>query len=181
MKQITLTGAVALFGLGAFSVASHADTKVTVQSGDTLNKIAVANNTTVDNLQQLNNIKNINLIYVGDEIIITKDNTQVKESTYVPAQDESQQVQATVQTNSQPATGTSELNTPAAQAIVQAESGGDYNAQNGRYIGKYQLDSAYLNGDYSPANQDRTFIQYCNNRYGSVSAALSYREQVGFY
>lgn len=81
MKQITLTGAVALFGLGAFNAVSHADTKVTVQSGDTLSKIAKENNTTVDSLRQLNNIKNINLIYVGDEIAIAKDNTQLAPAT----------------------------------------------------------------------------------------------------
>lgn len=37
----------------------------TVQKGDTLSKIAKANNTTVDTLAKLNNIKNVNLIYVG--------------------------------------------------------------------------------------------------------------------
>ena len=86
MKQLTLTGAVALFGLGAFNVVSHADTKVTVQSGDTLSKIAKENNTTVDSLRQLNNIKNINLIYVGDEIAIAKDNTQVAPAVSQPVQ-----------------------------------------------------------------------------------------------
>lgn len=50
--------------------------------------------------------------------------------------------------------------------IAQRESGGSYNAQNGRYIGKFQLDSAYLNGDYSPANQERVAQKYINERYG---------------
>ena len=37
----------------------------TVQKGDTLSKIAKANGTTVDALAKLNNISNVNLIYVG--------------------------------------------------------------------------------------------------------------------
>lgn len=50
--------------------------------------------------------------------------------------------------------------------IAQRESGGSYTAQNSRYIGRYQLDSAYLNGDYSPANQERVAQKYVNERYG---------------
>lgn len=40
------------------------------------------------------------------------------------------------------------------------ESTNNYNATNGRYIGKYQLDASYLNGDYSPENQERVADQY---------------------
>lgn len=42
----------------------------TVQSGDTLSGIAKRNNTTVAKLQELNGIKNANLIYVGQKIKI---------------------------------------------------------------------------------------------------------------
>ncbi len=40
----------------------------TIQSGDTLSKIAADNDTTVDNLMRLNNISNPNLIYAGAKI-----------------------------------------------------------------------------------------------------------------
>lgn len=50
-----------------------------VKSGDTLSGIAAANGTTVDNLKALNNIKNVNLIYVGQELIIS--GTPVKTTT----------------------------------------------------------------------------------------------------
>lgn len=69
----------------------------------------------------------------------------------------------------------------AANAIAQAESGGSYTAQNGRYYGKYQLDISYLHGNLSPANQDRVFQQYCDQRYGSVQNALAFREAHGWY
>lgn len=42
----------------------------TVKSGDTLSEIALKYNTTVDNLVKLNNIKNKNLIYVGQVLKI---------------------------------------------------------------------------------------------------------------
>lgn len=62
-----------------------------------------------------------------------------------------------------------------------SESGGDYNAQNGRYIGKYQLDASYLNGDYSPANQEATFDRYIAERYGSLENAWAHWEANHWY
>lgn len=41
-----------------------------VKKGDTLSKIAKDYKTTVDKLAKDNNIKNVNLIYVGQKIII---------------------------------------------------------------------------------------------------------------
>ncbi|WP_429971511.1 LysM peptidoglycan-binding domain-containing protein [Fructilactobacillus sp. Tb1] len=63
--------------------------------------------------------------------------------------------------------------------IAQGESGNDYNARNGQYIGKYQLSASYLNGDYSPANQERVAQQYAVSRYGSVAAAAAYHAAHG--
>lgn len=60
----TVAGAAAFAGAGA--VASAND--ITVKAGDTLSQIAANNNTTVDDLASKNNIKNVNLIYVGDVI-----------------------------------------------------------------------------------------------------------------
>ena len=42
-----------------------------VKRGDTLSGIARRYNTTVSNLAKLNNIKNVNLIYVGQKLIIS--------------------------------------------------------------------------------------------------------------
>lgn len=56
-----------------------------------------------------------------------------------------------------------------------------YNATNGQYIGKYQLSSAYLNGDYSPANQELTADQYVQGRYGSWTAAQQFWQAHGWY
>lgn len=43
-----------------------------VKKGDNLTKIAKMYNTTVNNLVKLNNIKNPNLIYIGEKLIISK-------------------------------------------------------------------------------------------------------------
>ena len=71
----------------------------------------------------------------------------------------------------------------AKEQIAQAESGGSYTAVNpstGAY-GKYQLLPQYLHGDYSPANQERVFQQYCRQRFGGVAQALSFRQAHGWY
>lgn len=65
--------------------------------------------------------------------------------------------------------------------IVMKESGGNYNARNGRYIGAYQLTNTYLNGDYSPENQDRVAEQYVRNRYGSWMGAANFWVSHGWY
>lgn len=65
--------------------------------------------------------------------------------------------------------------------IAQRESGGSYTAQNGKYIGKFQLDASYLNGDYSPANQERVVANYVKSRYGSFANAKAFWQSHGWY
>jgi len=65
--------------------------------------------------------------------------------------------------------------------IASRESGGSYSAQNGQYIGKYQLSAAYLNGDYSAANQERVANNYVAGRYGSWAAAKQFWLANGWY
>ena len=65
--------------------------------------------------------------------------------------------------------------------IAQKESGGSYDAQNGIYIGRYQLTNTYLNGDYSIENQERVADAYVASRYGSWSAAKAFWLANGWY
>ncbi len=70
----------------------------------------------------------------------------------------------------------------AAKAWIAArESGGNYGATNGQYIGKYQLSASYLNGDYSAANQERVADQYVASRYGSWQNAQAHWQANGWY
>ncbi|USS89187.1 LysM peptidoglycan-binding domain-containing protein [Fructilactobacillus cliffordii] len=66
-------------------------------------------------------------------------------------------------------------------SIAAVESGGSYTARNGQYIGKYQLSASYLNGDYSPANQERVARQYAVSRYGSVANAVAFRNAHNYW
>lgn len=65
--------------------------------------------------------------------------------------------------------------------IAQRESGGDYEARNGIYIGRYQLNEMYLDGDYSPENQEAAAEAYIADRYGSWQAAREFWEINGWY
>lgn len=205
LKKSMLTTAatlgIAAFGIAAGSTVASADTTYTVQAGDTLSSISQKfANSSVDKLAQDNNIQNVNLIYVGQQLLI-KDNG---ETTQAPAQTAAQatpvqttQSQAPVYYVQQPAAQsnynyqapatnsyTANLggNEAAAQAwIAQRESGGSYTARNGQYIGKYQLSAAYLNGDYSAANQERVAQQYVASRYGSWTNAQAFWQQHGWY
>ena len=47
------------------------DKKIVVKSGDSLSKIAKANNTTVEALASMNNIEDVNKISIGQELILT--------------------------------------------------------------------------------------------------------------
>lgn len=172
------------------------DSHVQVVAGDTLSKIAEENNTTVDQLVKDNNIANKDLIHVGDKLVIVPNATDQKaqeNSTVVNASNkqansnQSQTVQPLPQSNNAvdtTNTASASLNSSEQAAkdwIAGRESGGSYSAMNGRYVGKFQLDSSYLNGDYSPANQERVADQYVQNRYSGWNGAKAHWEQFGWY
>lgn len=65
--------------------------------------------------------------------------------------------------------------------IAQRESGGDYDARNGQYYGKYQLQIDMLGGDLSPENQEETAERYVMERYGSWENAQEFWDNQGWY
>ena len=202
----TTLAAGAAFFMGT---TAHADEAYTVQSGDTLSTISqkyVGDNSLINAIAESNSISDINLIYSGQQLTIpTEGSAQaaaepqaaVQEAPVQaePVQAEQPVVQETVQTEkqaapvaeTQPAPAVTETAaTPASTSsakewIAQKESSGSYTATNGRYIGRYQLDSSYLNGDYSAANQEKVAEQYVASRYGSWEAAKAFWEANGWY
>lgn len=190
LKIYATLGAAAL-GVAATASVANADTVYTVQSGDTLSGISqkfANNNSLVDSLAKNNNIQNINLIYVGQQLLI-KDNGEITQATQAQAQTlpsanttSTASSQASTNTQAQATTPATSSSDDAAKAWIAArESGGSYTAQNGNYYGKYQLSRAYLGGDYSAANQERVANQYVASRYGSWSAAKSFWLANGWY
>lgn len=195
----TTLAAGAAFFMGT---TAHADEAYTVQSGDTLSTISqkyVGDNSLINAIAESNSISDINLIYSGQQLTIpTEGSAQAAAEPQAavqeaPVQAEQPVVQETVQTETQAApvaetqsatteTTTTATSTNAAKEwIAQKESGGSYTATNGRYIGRYQLDASYLNGDYSAANQERVAEQYVTSRYGSWDAAKTFWLANGWY
>lgn len=193
---LSLTAAAGLFAAG--SVAANADT-VTVKAGDTVSDIALAHHTTVATIEKANKLADVNFILPGQKLEIDKKGNVkvVEQPQQTQAAVQQQQAPAAAQT---PAPQAQQAKAPVAQAqpqqraaqpqrstanvsgseaaarqfIMARESGGDYSARNGIYIGAYQLSSDKLNGDYSRANQDRVAQQYVTARYGSWQAAQQY-------
>ena len=65
--------------------------------------------------------------------------------------------------------------------IAWRESGWNYEARNGRYIGKYQMDESRLDGDWSPEHQEAVDEQYMLDRYGSWENARAFWDANGWW
>jgi LysM repeat protein len=203
IKFLVATLGAATMGILGVTATANADSIYTVQSGDTLSSISYkfANNTSmVNTLATKNNISDINFILVGQKLYIS-DSGQITQATKqevatTPAatqsttttasQSSTTQKAATTTTSASKSTATSSTATSGSDASAKAwiaarESGGSYTARNGQYVGKYQLSSSYLNGDYSAANQERVANNYVSSRYGSWSAAKAHWQSQGWY
>ena len=196
MKKVLLSAAALTGTIAGATAVANADT-VTVKAGDTVSEIAQKYNTTVQTIQQLNNLNNPNLIFVGQQLKVNNDNNgqavaqqntnnnaqaaqqqATSQNTQAQATQQSAQTQAS---NNNYTSNVSGGNAAAKAWIAQHESSNNYNARNGQYIGKYQLSASYLNGDYSPANQERVADQYVDQRYGSWVNAQRFWESHGWY
>ena len=197
-----LVGVVAALAFLAPSLTfAQETTTYTVKSGDTLSGIAEKYNTTVEKLAEKNKIKDIHLIYVDQVLVIdgeapatpTNSAATAEAPVAAPAASEAttyeapaasitvaEETVATTETSASTST-VSGSEAEAKEWIAQKESGGSYTATNGRYIGRYQLTDAYLNGDYSAENQERVADAYVAGRYGSWTAAKNFWLNNGWY
>jgi len=187
----------------SFTFAQETKT-YTVKPGDTLSEIAETYNTTVEKLAKLNNIKNVDLIFIDQVLVIdgaapvaetttteapvaeveetpAVAETVVEETTYEETYEAPASAPAAAESYSAPAATVSGSEAEAKEWIAQKESGGSYTATNGRYIGRYQLTDSYLNGDHSAENQERVADAYVAGRYGSWTAAKNFWLNNGWY
>ncbi|WP_203639927.1 LysM peptidoglycan-binding domain-containing protein [Levilactobacillus wangkuiensis] len=200
---VSTLGTAAVLGAGLFAstTSANADVRVTVKSGDTVAKIANQYKSSVSSIEKANNLKNVNLIYVGESLEIPDATSTTTSTTSAATTTPSQSTttntttnntastsnyssQATTGTTSSASTATSTTSTSGSSAkawIANKESGGSYTASNGNYYGKYQLSKSYLNGDYSAANQEKVANSYVSSRYGSWAAAKSFWQANGWY
>ena len=204
-----LAGFAVVLAFLAPSLTLAQETKTyTVKPGDTLSEIAETYNTTVEKLAKLNNIKNVDLIFIDQVLVIdgaapvaetttteapvaeveetpAVAETVVEETTYEETYEAPASAPAAAESYSAPAPApaatVSGSEAEAKEWIAQKESGGSYTATNGRYIGRYQLTDSYLNGDYSAENQERVADAYVAGRYGSWTAAKNFWLNNGWY
>ena len=154
---IIATSVVAVF-IGVST--ANADT-YTVQSGDTLTSIAEQHSVSVSDLQSINSIEDINVIFAGE-------NLETGAIASVPATNE---VTTVVEQPTQPAV----QSISAKEWIANKESGGSYTASNpsGAY-GRYQLMQFNLKYGTSPEGQERAADEYVASRYGSWENAQAF-------
>ena len=200
-----LAGFAVVLAFLAPSLTFAQETKTyTVKPGDTLSEIAETYNTTVEKLAKLNNIKNVDLIFIDQVLVIDGTapvaetttteapvaeveetpavaETVVEETTYEETYEAPASAPAAAESYSAPAATVSGSEAEAKEWIAQKESGGSYTATNGRYIGRYQLTDSYLNGDYSAENQERVADAYVAGRYGSWATAKNFWLNNGWY
>ena len=176
----------------------------TIQYGDTLGVIAKAIDVDLDKLVEVNSIQNADLIIAGDELRVSENKETITVETEtgdVNSYDISEEVvevepvaveeEVVVEevvyeqpkAEEIPIASTGDSEASAKEWIANKESGGDYNITNptGKYIGRYQLDRSYLNGDHSPANQEKVAQEYVTERYGSWSKAKEHWQVKGWY
>ncbi|MCM6931002.1 aggregation-promoting factor [Enterococcus italicus] len=188
-KSLALS-AVALVGFVAYTGTANADEiNYTIKANDTLSSIAqeyFGSSDYVNRIATDNNISNVNLIYVGETLVLNTDASATVAQTAATAASTSQAATTqTTQTTTQSTTTYFSTATgseaEAKEWIANKESGGSYTATNGQYIGRYQLTSSYLNGDYSAANQEKVANAYVLSRYGSWTAAKAFWLANGWY
>ena len=151
-----LAGFAVVLAFLAPSLTFAQETKTyTVKPGDTLSEIAETYNTTVEKLAKLNNIKNVDLIFI-DQVLVIDGAAPVAQTTTTEAPvaevEETPAVAETVveETYEAPASAPAAAESYSAPApapaatvsgseaeakewIAQKESGGSYTATNGRY------------------------------------------------
>ena len=197
---VTTLGTAAVLGAGLFAgtTSANADVRVTVKSGDTVAKIANQYSSSVSSIEKANNLKNVNLIYVGESLVVPGSTASTSTATISQATTPSTSTKSATTGTSNYSTSTASTGTTSSAAtsttssstsdsssakawIANKESGGSYTASNGNYYGKYQLSKSYLNGDYSAANQEKVANSYVSSRYGSWAAAKSFWQANGWY
>lgn len=198
----TLVSSAAIGGiLLVSSNNAHADSIYTVKAGDSVTKIdrefGMSNPTSIHKSVIACYATDHNYVSLGEKLDIVTDggNKYIKPATEkevkilpkstadnnevsVPAKSNSvvtSGVNNHTASNARSYTsGVSGSEAAAKSWIAYHESGNNWNARNGQYIGKYQITASYLHGDYSIANQERVVDNYVRNRYGSWNAAKSH-------
>lgn len=209
-QALMLLGGAATAGV-AQTATAHADTVTVKKGDTTWGLAQQHKSSVAQIVKDNHLANNGNLIYVGQQLQINQDdgqnntpaqsqqatssqttatatqttpvanNDQSQGQVQAPSQQAQQSSQAAVNTSSNYTSGVTGNEAAAKAWIAARESGGNYGARNGQYIGKYQLSASYLGGDYSPAHQEQVADSYVAGRYGSWSNAQAFWQSHGWY
>lgn len=160
LNKVLLSAATVVGFTAATAAAANADT-VTVNAGDTLSHIALRNNTTVEALQQLNNLENINLIFPGQKIEVGGQAQTVEQAPVVAAQPaqttqttQADQAQQVAQAQAQAAVEAQQAAQAQTQAAAQAQAAAQQAAQGQSYTAtQQQTTNTTGNGDEAAARE----------------------------
>lgn len=209
MKKKILGLGAGLLSFGMAGVAS-ADEVYTVIQGDTVSSISQKFNTTVEKIDEANNLINVDMIYVGQKLTIPTANEITNATTFVTPQKETvettpvKQIQTDKnqpnnhdmgcnvkpQKTQYPQSSNGEsvkqrfLAAGGTEAlwnnIVMPESGGDPNAISPN--GYRGLGQTKESwANGSVEQQTKGMVDYCNRRYGGISQAITFRQANGWY
>lgn len=146
------------------NLPTTASTVVTVKSGDSLQNLSDKYNVFISILEKDNHKYSNDDLLVGDRLLIPNQHkNEAKPSTKPQTSKKSKTSHPKVD----PQAAWNRANADAKAWISFHESTDSYTATNGQYYGRYQLDRNYLNGDFSPSNQERVAEHYVSDRYGS--------------
>lgn len=198
------------------ATSANASTKVDqnhvrVEQGDTLSQIAHDNGTTVDAIVQANHLTNPNMIFVGDNLVLTPNASSNETATQTPSDGASQHMNQPVRmiensknnvNSNQPATTATQQSAPVATSTTGGSSvhnqfinaGGTEAMWNDIVMPESGGNPNASNGQYSGLGQTNQswgtgsvdqqtqgMINYANSRYGSISNAINFRMNHNFW
>src|SRR5699024_6386171 len=79
--------------------SANADVRVSVKTGDTVSKIANQYNSSVSSIEKANGLKNVNLIYVGESLVVPSASSTSTTTASSQASTPSQTTTSTYSTN----------------------------------------------------------------------------------
>lgn len=104
---VSTLGTAAVLGAGLFAstTSANADVRVTVKSGDTVAKIANQYNSSISAIESANSLKNVNMIYVGESLVIPSSaSTTTTTQTTTPSTSQTTSANTNAATTTQAAT-----------------------------------------------------------------------------
>lgn len=144
------------------------------QGQQTLSQIAQANNVSLSELEELNG--NISADAVPDEIYLPQNiNYSVLFTSLRVDKSVPKAIYQKYYAN------LSKQERAAKLWIALKESGYNYDATNGKYYGRFQLNRKWLKGNYSKENQEKVADKYVKSRYGSWVKAKKFHLAHGWY